>query len=110
MREVTGSSPVVPTRFYKKSECEFRTFSFYLTTVFILQTFLPKGEDYNLYDLYNVIAIITAIITQTAASETDIKPVHKNLSKNKMKTAIKKTIAIRPPTIPNEYLSILLRK
>ncbi len=75
-----------------------------------MQTFLPKGEDYNLYDLYNVIAIITAIITQTAASETDIKPVHKNLSKNKMKTAIKKTIAIRPPTIPNEYLSILLRK
>ena len=43
MREVTGSSPVVPTRFYKKSECEFRTFSFYLTAVFILQTFLAKG-------------------------------------------------------------------
>ncbi len=62
------------------------------------------------YDLYNMMPMISAITMLTKANEKDIMPVNINFSKNNANTIIKKIATMQPPTIPNEYLSILLRR
>ncbi len=61
------------------------------------------------YDFTNIILITSATTTLKKANKIDINPVNKNLFQNNIAIIIKNIAFNKPPTTPNEHLSILMR-